>query len=81
MCWASIMLKHAQSGKNMTYISSKIALLVRRGIMSDSDKIEIYALLLQQGIYQEVDLDTFVTSGWITTQEKEDILNEPIIEC
>jgi hypothetical protein len=47
---------------------------LKYNVISSSEKVEIYASLLHEGYFAESDLDTYITEGYITAEEKTQIL-------
>lgn len=53
-------------------------LLVTKGFLTRAEILKIMGCLLYDGFIAETDLDTFVTSTWITLDEKAVIISEKI---
>lgn len=51
-------------------------LLISKGLLTRDEILKIMATLLYEAFITEANLDTFVTSTWITADEKVVIVNE-----
>lgn len=72
--WVNIFRDMLNAGKTMADINARIKLYTKYGLISSQEKIEIYATLLHEGYFASFDLDTYVSQGFLTEQEKADIL-------
>jgi hypothetical protein len=52
------------------------ALLVSKNLLTRAEILRIMGALLYDGHITELDLDTFITNTWITTEEKAVIISE-----
>ncbi len=74
MSWLDIFRNLLNSGNTMATINTRIKLYCKYNIISSTEKVEIYASLLHEGYFEETDLDTYITDGYITEDEKAQIL-------
>lgn len=74
MSWFDMFRNLLDSGSTMATINTRIKLYCKYNIISVTEKIEIYASLLHEGYFAESDLDTYITGGFITAEEKAQIL-------
>jgi hypothetical protein len=75
MSWLNIFIDMLNSGTyTMIDINNRIKLYRKYNLISEQEKNEIYATLLHDGYFTKADLDTYVSQGYITEQEKLDII-------
>jgi hypothetical protein len=74
MPWLEMFRDMLNSGTTMDVINAKIKLYTRYNIIKQADKISIYATLMFEGFFTTIGLNTYVTQGYITEQEKLDII-------
>lgn len=55
---------------------SELNNVVNLNLMSPTDKIRAIAILLNELVIQQSDLDDYVTNNWITLEEKQLIISE-----
>lgn len=76
MAWLDLFKDMLNAGKTMADINARIKLYSKYGVISATEKIEIYVALLEGGYYTAADLDTYVSQGFLTEQEKQTILSQ-----